>query len=86
MTIEKIKRDINNNLGNNIKVIHNEGRNKIYEYNGKVVEVYNNIFIVLDNDSDSKRSFSYYDVLTKTVQISFCHSAWHHIRADNQSE
>ena len=70
MTIEKIKQDINNNLGNDIRVIHNEGRNKIYEYNGKVVEVYNNIFIVLDNN-DSKRSFSYYDVLTKAVKISF---------------
>ena len=71
MTIEKIKNDINKNLGNNIKVIHNEGRNKIYEYNGKVIEVYNNIFIVLDNNNESKRSFSYYDVLTDTVKISF---------------
>ena len=71
MTIEKIKNDINNNIGNSIKVIHNEGRNKIYEYSGKVIEVYNNIFIVLDNKNDSKRSFSYYDVLTETVKISF---------------
>lgn len=71
MTIEKIKRDINDNLGNDVKIVHNEGRNKIYEYSGKVVEVYNNIFIVLDSNSDSKRSFSYYDVLTETVKVSF---------------
>ena len=71
MTIEKIKRDINDNLGNDVKIIHNEGRNKIYEYSGKVVEVYNNIFIILDSNSDSKRSFSYYDVLTETVKVSF---------------
>ncbi len=71
MTIEKIRRDINDNLGNDIKIIHNEGRNKIYEYNGKVIEVYNNIFIILDSSNDSKRSFSYYDVLTKNVKISF---------------
>ena len=31
MTIDKIRNNINRNLGNNIKVIHNEGRNKIYE-------------------------------------------------------
>ena len=71
MTIEKIRSSISDNLGNDIKVIHNEGRNKIYEYNGKVIEVYNNIFIVLDSNNDSKRSFSYYDVLTDNVKISF---------------
>ena len=69
MTIEAIKKNIHNNVGNNIKVVHNEGRNKIYEYNGKVIEVYPNIFIV--KVKDSKRSFSYYDVLTDTVKISF---------------
>lgn len=71
MTIEKIRNNINNNLGNDVKIIHNEGRNRIYEYSGKVVEVYNNIFIVLDRDNYSKRSFSYYDVLTDTVKVSF---------------
>ena len=71
MTIEKIKRDINDNLGNDVKIVHNEGRNKIYEYSGKVIEVYNNIFIILDSNNDSKRSFSYYDVLTETVKVSF---------------
>lgn len=68
MTIDTIKKNISNNIGNSIKVVHNEGRNKIYEYNGKIVEVYPNIFIVMV--SDSKRSFSYYDVLTNTVKIS----------------
>lgn len=71
MTIDKIRNNINRNLGNNIKVVHNEGRNKIYEYEGKLVEVYNNIFIMLDNNNDSKRSFSYYDVLTDTVKVFF---------------
>ena len=47
-------------------------RNKIYVYKGKVMEVYNNIFIVLDNDYSCKRCFSYYDVLIKNVEISFC--------------
>ena len=69
MTIEAIKKNIHNNVGNNIKVVHNEGRNKIYEYKGKVVEVYPNIFIVMVEDS--KRSFSYYDVLTDTTRVSF---------------
>ena len=69
MTIDDIKNDICKYVGNNIKVVHNEGRNKINEYNGKIVEVYPNIFIV--KVSDAKKSFSYYDVLTNTVKISF---------------
>ncbi len=69
MTIEMIKKNIHKNVGNSIKVVHNEGRNKIYEYKGKIVEVYPNIFIVMIKDL--KKSFSYYDVLTDTVKISF---------------
>ena len=69
MTIEKIKRDINHNMGNEVRVIHNEGRNKIYECNGKIVEVYNNIFIVMSDDV--KKSFSYRDILTNNIKISF---------------
>ena len=69
MTIEAIRNHISNHVGKDIRVVHNEGRNKILEYRGRVVEVYNNIFIVLDHDS--KRSFSYHDVLTETVKISF---------------
>ena len=69
MTIDKIREDINNNMGNVAVITHNEGRNKIYEYEGKVVEVYRNIFVIMDKHS--KRSFSYYDVLTDTTKISF---------------
>ena len=69
MTIDAIRDNITNHIGNEILVIHNEGRNRILEYHGKVVEVYPNIFIVLDDGG--KRSFSYHDVLTETVKISF---------------
>ena len=69
MTISKIRDKISSHVGNEVKVVHNEGRNKIFEYRGKVVEVYPNVFIILDNNS--KRSFSYYDVLTDTVKVSF---------------
>ena len=69
MTIDAIRENIYKNVGNSIKVMHNEGRNKIYEYNGKIVEVYPNIFIV--KVSDAKKSFSYYDILTDTVKVSF---------------
>lgn len=69
MTIEAIRKDIHNNIGNVAVIKHNEGRNKILEYEGKVIEVYRNIFVIMDKNS--KRSFSYHDVLTDTTKISF---------------
>ena len=69
MTIDKIRNNIHSNVGNIAVVTHNEGRNKILEYEGRVVEVYRNIFVI--KDKDSKRSFSYYDILTDTTKISF---------------
>lgn len=69
MTIEAIRNNIHDNVGNIAKIIHNEGRNRIARYEGEVVEVYRNIFIIRDNES--KRSFSYYDVLTETIKVSF---------------
>ena len=69
MTIEKIRSNIHNNMGNVAVITHNEGRNKIQEYEGEVIEVYQNIFIIMDNNN--KRSFSYYDVLTDTTRVFF---------------
>ena len=69
MTIEKIREDIHNNVGNVAVIKHNEGRNKILEYEGRVIEVYRNIFVI--KDKDRKRSFSYHDVLTDTTRVSF---------------
>ncbi len=69
MKIDTIRNDIFKELGNDVCIIHNEGRNKVYRYRGKIVEVYPNIFIVLENNN--KRSFSYYDILTNTIKISF---------------
>ena len=69
MNIDTIRKRVHCNIGNRVSVVHHEGRNKTCCYEGRVIEVYQNLFIVLDHDS--KRSVSYYDVLTNTVKISF---------------
>lgn len=69
MTIEAIRDNIHSHIGNVAKITHNEGRNRILEYEGKVIEVYRNIFVIMDKDS--KRSFSYCDILTDTTKVSF---------------
>ena len=69
MTFEKIREDISNNIGNVAVITHNEGRNKIQEYEGPVVEVYRNIFVI--RDKNNKRSFSYHDILIDATKIFF---------------
>lgn len=68
--INKIKNNVRSNLGNNVRVLYNGSRNKREEYTGIIKEVYNNIFIV-KLDTDEIKSFSYFDVLTNTVEIFF---------------
>ena len=70
MTIENIKNNIDNKLGNNVKVIYNGSRNKKEEYSGVISETYNYIFIIKTSGSEVK-SFSYRDVLTNTIELFF---------------
>ncbi len=70
MTIEKIKNNIDNKLGDNVKIVYNGSRNKKEEYSGVITETYNYIFIV-KLESDEVKSFSYRDVLTNTIEIFF---------------
>ena len=71
MTIDKIKEQVKTNQGNIINIKYNGARNKIEVYEAKIKEIYNFIFTVELLDSDEKKSFSYADVLTKTVEIKF---------------
>lgn len=70
MTIDKIKYNIDNRIGDNVKVIYNGSRNKKEEYSGIISETYNYIF-VLKMKGNEKKSFSYCDVLTNTIKIFF---------------
>ncbi len=71
MSIDNIRNVIYNNIGNSVKVTYNEGRNRVFVYRGKIVEVYNNVFIIFDSDYCCKRCFSFYDVLIKVVKLYF---------------
>lgn len=70
MTIEKIKNNIDNKLGDNVKIIYNGSRNKKEEYSGIIKETYDYIFIV-KLLSDEIKSFSYRDILTNTIEVFF---------------
>ena len=69
MTIAKIKENLTENLGNKVHVTFNVGRNKVEEFDAVIKETYRFIFVV-ETDKENK-SFTYSDVLTKTVELHF---------------
>ncbi len=70
MTLDKIKNDINDKIGNSVKIVCNGARNKKEEYSGIITETYNYIFIV-KLKTDETKSFCYSDVLTNTIEVFF---------------
>lgn len=68
--ISKVKKELLEHIGDVVSIKYNLGRNKYEKYNVKIKELYENIFIVEINNC-IKKSFSYTDVLTKTIKIDY---------------
>ncbi len=67
-----IKKDIEGHVGEKVTLKANGGRRKIVVNNGVLEKTYDSIFIIrLDSTSQRTVSYSYSDVLTKTVQLVF---------------
>ncbi len=71
--IIKVKKSVDKNIGNRVKVRANRGRHKIDVTEGIIFETYPSIFLIqVENKFDDAVhtiSFSYKDVLTKDVQM-----------------
>lgn len=63
MSIEKIKNDLNNKINDNFHFVYNGSRNQVEEFEGKITNLYNYVFIVELDDTLIKKSFSYTDIL-----------------------
>ncbi|WP_027632641.1 Veg family protein [Clostridium hydrogeniformans] len=71
-TLTSIKRDIESHVGERVTLKANGGRRKILVNSGVLEKTYPSIFMIrLDNDTQRTVTYSYSDVLTKTVQIVF---------------
>jgi len=73
--VSHVKSDIQRIIGSTVSLETNKGREKSIIRKGVVSNVYPSIFTVQisDNRNSSRNmSFSYTDVLTKTVQITLC--------------
>lgn len=73
MTLQEIKKKVNENIGNEVIIKYNIGRNRIEKYNVKIKETYKNIFIVETKNKNNIeiKSFSYTDIITKTIKIDY---------------
>ena len=67
-----IKKDIERHVGEKVTLKANGGRKKILDNEGVLESVHPSIFVVrLEKDTQRKVTYSYSDVLTKTVQLEF---------------
>lgn len=73
VTVEKVKEDLINHLGNEAVIKCNLGRNKFEKYHVTIKEIYNHIFLVevLNKNQKFIKSFSYSDVITKIIKIDY---------------
>ena len=69
MTVSSVKKDLLDHLGDIVKIKYSLGRNKYEEYEAIVKELYDYVFL-LENDYGTK-SFSYIDVITRTIKIDY---------------
>lgn len=69
-TLATIKRDIENHIGEKVTLKANGGRKKILVNDGVIESVHPSIFVVrLETDTQRTVTYSYSDVLTKTVLL-----------------
>lgn len=72
MTIESIREELGNHIGKEVVIKYNLGRNKIEKYHVTIKELYNYVFLVeLNNNFNEVKSFSYSDIITKTIKIDY---------------
>ncbi|KRO18936.1 Veg family protein [Lacticaseibacillus saniviri] len=74
ITLASIKQKLDNKIGENLTVVAQAGRKKVTRRKGTLKETYPAIFVVdLDQDENSfeRVSYSYSDLLTKSIEIHF---------------
>ena len=73
-TLADIKKALDSSLGKRLVLKANGGRRKTVERFGTLSETYPSVFVIeLDQDENAfeRVSYSYADVLTETVQLTF---------------
>lgn len=65
-----IRKALRNYLGREVTIKYNLGRNKYESYRATITNLYNQVFLVeVLDENKSVKSFSYADIITKTIKI-----------------
>ena len=67
--IASLKTDINEKIGQKIIVKGSLGRCKSFEKEATIEKAYPNIFVIKYEDDEGNVTYSYTDVLTRTVEV-----------------
>ena len=67
--IMSLKTDLNEKIGQKIIVKGSLGRNKSFEKEATIDKVYSNIFTVKYDEGARNATYSYTDILTRTVEV-----------------
>jgi uncharacterized protein Veg len=71
MTIDTVKEQLTNHIGDSATIKCNLGRNKYEKYDVIIKELYAHIFLVEMKEKNLIKSFSYSDVISKNVRIDY---------------
>lgn len=86
-TLASIKKSLDCNLGKRLMLRANGGRRKTIERSGVLAETYPSVFVIeLDQEENAfeRVSYSYADVLTETVELTFFEDTTGHIAIGQQ--
>ena len=67
--IDSLKTEINQKIGQKIIVKGTLGRSRFFEKEATIEKTYPNLFIVKYDDEERNVTYSYKDVLTRTVEL-----------------
>ena len=67
--ISSQKTDITDKIWQKIKVKGSLGRSKEFEKEGTIEKVYSNLFVVKYEENNRTASYTYTDLLTKTIEL-----------------
>lgn len=72
-TVKQVKEELNNHVGKTVIIKCNMGRNKYEKYHVRIKALYNYVFLVEVEGKlySQTKSFSYSDVITKTIKIDY---------------
>lgn len=68
--IGQVRGKLNDYIGEEVTIKYNLGRNKYEKYKVTIKELYENVFLV-ELNNNCKKSFTYTDIITKTIKIDY---------------